>query len=199
VLEEEMFEKFKTGKYYPVNIGDVLSSGKYQVLGKLGFGSTSTVWLARNMKYVPLLGKLRERASAAGIRVPHCGWEHDFVTLKIFARDHEETCRNEFQTYQAIDDANPLHPGHNYVRPALETFTIDRPGGDHQCLVQTPLWDSWKDLLRRNPAGRFSDALLKGSLQNLLLALDYLHTECKLVHTGEWRVGSTVCIYRRWR
>ena len=39
-------------------------------------------------------------------------------------------------------------------------------------------------MLLRNPAGRFSDALLKGGLQHLFLALDYLHTECKLVHTG---------------
>ncbi len=45
------------------------------------------------------------------------------------------------------------------------------------------MWDSWKDLLTRNPSGRFSDVLLKGGLRHLLLALDYLHTECKLVHT----------------
>ena len=48
VLEEEQFEEFKTGQYYPTKIGDVYDS-KYQVLGKLGFGTTSTVWLARNL------------------------------------------------------------------------------------------------------------------------------------------------------
>jgi hypothetical protein len=47
------------------------------------------------------------------------------------------------------------------------------------------MWDSWKDLLQRNPAGRFSEALLKGGLQHLLHAVVYLHTECKLVHTGK--------------
>jgi serine/threonine protein kinase len=45
------------------------------------------------------------------------------------------------------------------------------------------MWDSWKYLLLRNPSGRFSDVLLKGGLRHLLLALDYLHNECKLVHT----------------
>ena len=54
IVEEEQFDDFKTGQYYPVKIGDVYD-GKYQVLGKLGFGTTSTVWLARNLKYV--LGK----------------------------------------------------------------------------------------------------------------------------------------------
>lgn len=49
ILEEEQFDEFKTGQYYPVNIGDVYAS-KYQVLGKMGFGTTSTVWLARNLQ-----------------------------------------------------------------------------------------------------------------------------------------------------
>jgi hypothetical protein len=49
VVEEEQFDEFKAGQYYPVNIGDVYAS-KYQVLGKLGFGTTSTVWLARNLQ-----------------------------------------------------------------------------------------------------------------------------------------------------
>lgn len=49
LLEEEQFDDFKAGDYYPVNIGDIFASNKYQVLGKLGFGSTSTVWLARNL------------------------------------------------------------------------------------------------------------------------------------------------------
>ncbi|KAK4099170.1 kinase domain-containing protein [Parathielavia hyrcaniae] len=159
VLEEEMFDEFKASNYYPVNIGDLFASNKYQAVGKLGFGSTSTVWLARNLQ------------------------KHDFFTLKIFARDYGETCRDEFQIYEAIDKANPSHPGHRHVRTALEEFTIDRPGGDRQCLVQRPMWDSRKDLLLRNPSRRFSDALLKGGLQHLLRALDYLHTECKLVHT----------------
>ncbi|KAJ5384277.1 hypothetical protein N7517_002188 [Penicillium concentricum] len=47
ILDEERFEEFEKGRYYPVNIGDVLVS-KYQVVGKLGFGTTSTVWLARD-------------------------------------------------------------------------------------------------------------------------------------------------------
>lgn len=50
LLEEQHLDKFKAGQYYPANIGDVYD-GKFQVLGKLGFGSTSTVWLARNLRY----------------------------------------------------------------------------------------------------------------------------------------------------
>lgn len=49
VLDEERFEKFKQGQYYPANIGNVLIF-KYQIVGKLGFGTTSTVWLARGLE-----------------------------------------------------------------------------------------------------------------------------------------------------
>ena len=48
-LEEEAFEDYATGKYYPVVIGDVFAS-RYQVVGKLGFGVSSTVWLARDLE-----------------------------------------------------------------------------------------------------------------------------------------------------
>lgn len=48
LLEEEHLDEFKAGRYFPVNIGDIFVS-TYQVTGKLGFGTTSTVWLARNL------------------------------------------------------------------------------------------------------------------------------------------------------
>ncbi|KAK4237887.1 kinase domain-containing protein [Achaetomium macrosporum] len=160
VLEEEFFEAFKKGDFYPVDIGDLFASNKYQVVGKLGFGSTSTVWLARNLQ------------------------KHSYVALKIYTRDHGETCRNEFQICKAIGKAKLFHRGHWYLRTALDMFTIERRGGEpHYCLVQEPMWDTWQDLLLRNKTGRFSQAVLKGGLQHLLRALDFLHTKCKLVHT----------------
>ena len=45
-VEEEFFG---IERYYPARIGDVLSS-RYQVVGKLGFGNSSTVWLARDLQ-----------------------------------------------------------------------------------------------------------------------------------------------------
>lgn len=54
VLDEARFEHSKKGQYYPANIGYVLST-KYRIIGKLGFGTTSTVWLARDLE----VGKIR--------------------------------------------------------------------------------------------------------------------------------------------
>ncbi|KAE9371886.1 CMGC protein kinase [Stipitochalara longipes BDJ] len=156
LLEEEKFDDFKKSKYYPVNIGDVFAS-KYQVVGKLGFGVTSTVWLARDLQL------------------------HSYATLKVFTREGVDP--EEFNIYKSLSAGIASHPGRRHVRTALDAFTIPRQGGDHKCLVQKPMWDSFKDLLNRNPTHRFTKVLLRAGLSQVLLALDYLHSECKLVHT----------------
>ncbi|PYI14680.1 kinase-like protein [Aspergillus violaceofuscus CBS 115571] len=142
VLEEERFEHFRCGVYYPANIGDVLNA-KYQVIEKLGFETTSAVWLAR----------------------------HQYVSLKIYTRDEDN--QQEFQIYKRLNRGSSWHPGHAHVRKSLDIFTAPRSGGDHPYL------------LYRNPTHRFSEDLLKAGLLQILQALDYLHTDCKLVHTGK--------------
>ncbi|KAI4265648.1 MAG: hypothetical protein LQ337_008952, partial [Flavoplaca oasis] len=47
--------------------------------------------------------------------------------------------------------------------------------------------ESAQDLLRRNPSGRFTEDLLRAFLKLLLSALDYLHTDAHLIHTGKSR------------
>lgn len=43
----EDLEKYCPGEYHPVSIGDVFAKGRYKAVHKLGFGGSSTVWLAR--------------------------------------------------------------------------------------------------------------------------------------------------------
>ena len=40
--------RYKPGGYHPVHLGDIYQ--RYKVIHKLGFGSYSTVWLARDLK-----------------------------------------------------------------------------------------------------------------------------------------------------
>ncbi|TGO40356.1 hypothetical protein BHYA_0038g00300 [Botrytis hyacinthi] len=153
---EEQFDGFKKGLYCPIDIGDVLVS-KYQVLGKLGYGVSSTVWLARDLE------------------------AHKHVSIKIYTRNGDPL--EEFKIYQQLSKGIRLHPGYSHIRTALETFAIHHPGGDYTCLVKKPIWESFRDLRHRIPNGLFAEILLKGALKQSFLELDYLHTECKLVHT----------------
>lgn len=50
-IEEETLPTYRPEKYYPVQQGEVLNN-RYQVLAKLGYGVTSTVWLSRDLQYV---------------------------------------------------------------------------------------------------------------------------------------------------
>lgn len=70
-----------------------------------------------------------------------------------------------------------------FMLPSPHASAGESAAAEHHCLVQEPMWDSWKDLLRRNPSQRFTEDLLKAGLRQVLLALDFLHRECKLVHT----------------
>lgn len=48
-IDEERVPGYKLEAYYPANPGDVLG-GRFELKAKLGWGSTSTVWLAQNIR-----------------------------------------------------------------------------------------------------------------------------------------------------
>jgi hypothetical protein len=49
IVEEENWPWYTPQSFYPVRIGDVLHA-KYQVLYKLGYGTTSTIWMCRDLQ-----------------------------------------------------------------------------------------------------------------------------------------------------
>lgn len=51
----EWVEDYRPGGYHPVHLGDIFNNGQYKVIRKLGDGSYSTAWLARDLRYVHLL------------------------------------------------------------------------------------------------------------------------------------------------
>ena len=66
----------------------------------------------------------------------------------------------------------------------MDSFTIQDPNGEHECIARKLILENIEELLRRNPSHRFTEDLLKVFLQRLLAALDYLHTDAHLIHTG---------------
>lgn len=47
LIEEETIPTYKPERFYPVHIGEVFKH-RYQVVGKLGYGSSATVWLCHD-------------------------------------------------------------------------------------------------------------------------------------------------------
>ncbi|KAF4468070.1 CMGC SRPK kinase [Fusarium albosuccineum] len=160
LIEEETIPGYIASRYYPTRIGDVLKD-RYQVVGKLGFGVTSTVWLARDLK--------RRR--------------HVAVKLYITSGSMGSQFKNELDVYKRMETASKSHPGRDAIRPLLDSFNLDGPDGQHQCLVHTAMWDTLLDFLHRNPIRRLPSPVLAFTLKRLFLALDFLHTECNIIHT----------------
>ncbi len=56
-IEEERTPYYDPKRFYPTHLGEVLN-GRYQVATKLGYGTNSTVWLARDLQQYVLFSSL---------------------------------------------------------------------------------------------------------------------------------------------
>lgn len=142
--------------FYPVKLGDVFNA-RYQVLSKLGFGANSTVWFCRDLR------------------------EHRYIALKIYI--HESEPNREVQVLEYLSTISSDHPGRGLIRTMLDSFEIDGPAGRHRCIVHEPLLVSLLHFQATLVPTSLPEDLLKGALQQLLLGLDYLHTEAHVIHT----------------
>jgi hypothetical protein len=48
-IEEETVIDYRADRFYPVRLGEVFKS-RYQVVAKLGYGTSSTIWLCRDLE-----------------------------------------------------------------------------------------------------------------------------------------------------
>ncbi|KMU92502.1 GH08190p [Coccidioides immitis H538.4] len=157
-----MAARYKPEQFYPANIGEVFN-GRYQALCKIGYGTTSTVWLARDLQ-------TSEGPSA-------------YVSLKIYTNGYVRG--DELAVLQHINtvSAETTHPGHQDIRKLLASFEIKGPHGVHMCLVQQALGMSLHGLLQFIPTRSLSLELLKPFLRQCLFGLDFLHTTAGIIHT----------------
>ncbi|RDH27928.1 kinase-like domain-containing protein [Aspergillus welwitschiae] len=114
-LEEETLPWYSPERSYPVRIGEVFQS-RYKVVGKLGYGGYSTIWLCRD---------LLQRST--------------YVTLKVFECDSSEA-RREISACSHLNSLSvPDHAGAKLIRTALDSFQITSAKGTFGCLVHPPL------------------------------------------------------------
>lgn len=108
----------------------------------------------------------------------------NYVVLKIYARGLGLALDHEVKIYNYLSTIESEHPGRKYVRTCLDSFEAEGPNGKHQCLVQNPLWQSLRALQYQDSRHKLTEELLRPVLSCVLQAIDYLHSECHLVHTG---------------
>ena len=108
---------------------------------------------------------------------------HSYVALKVCERN-SIPCSREVEVYQHIGKLSTSHAGSTLIRTALDTFKIPASEGFYQCLVHEPLGMSLFFLQSQCHNSRMPKALLQSTLIHILFALDFLHTEAKVIHAG---------------
>ncbi|KAG6222664.1 hypothetical protein E4U26_005131 [Claviceps purpurea] len=150
--------------FHPTEPGQILD-GRFKTIAKLGYGRGSTVWLAENL----------ERKIWSKSKIPR------YVCVKITALDLADP--DEIEFLKLVSNANPSHEGLKYIRVLLDVFDMKGENGTHSCLVFEPMGETLYQFQRSLPGERFQIRHFKAYLYMLLKALDYLHTDCRLIHT----------------
>lgn len=107
-----------------------------------------------------------------------------YVTIKVNVNTlSEEFLQGRREIAQKLHNANPNHPGYNHIRFMRDTFKIKNRHGEHLCIVYDVLREPIDACMEKFPGRRFNSEKLRTLLPALLKGLDYLHTECGVVHT----------------
>ncbi|KAK6512508.1 hypothetical protein TWF481_001392 [Arthrobotrys musiformis] len=151
------------GGFHPVSLDDKFNSGKYTVLRKLGYGRFSTVWLARDSE------------------------AEKFVALKILRADcydgKKDIFESEILSKITQQSEKSTHPGRRHVSSLLDTFKHEGPNGNHVCYVFDVLGHNLGHHTWQFERARIPFRSVKLITKQVLLALDFLHTECGVIHT----------------
>ncbi|KAJ3538815.1 hypothetical protein NM208_g5740 [Fusarium decemcellulare] len=170
LVDEERVPGYNSKHYYPANPGDVLEN-RYQLDAKLGWGSSSTVWLAHDIRKISWLASKRYVA----IKICNCDTPEDEMTYELDVNIH-------------LSSANSKYRGRGVLNTAIEGYKIESPRGNlHLALVfeplREPLWLLTKRLTHQDSATHESLPLIKAYLRILLEGLDYMHSQCRVIHT----------------
>lgn len=86
--------------------------------------------------------------------------------------------------YMHLDKIVSNHPGQLRIRPMYDAFDVSGPNEQHACLIYPPMHITMLGFMRKLPRRRLDQGVLRITLQYLLSALGFLHTEIKVIHTG---------------
>ncbi|KAH7311623.1 putative serine protein kinase [Stachybotrys elegans] len=167
----EWAEAYCPGGYHPVHLGDTFKNDRYRVIRKLGDGSFSTVWLARDTQ------------------------NGTYVALKILVADQSEA-GTELQILRHITTVAPAQAG-QYITQLLDEFEHKGPNGTHKCLIFEPMGPSVNSMVeelpqfnprRRDMIVRYPPNMARAILKQSIQALELIHAN-GIAH-GDFQPGN---------
>ncbi|KAG6905609.1 hypothetical protein DXG01_001715 [Tephrocybe rancida] len=160
----EDLEQYRSGGYHPVHIDDEIQ-GRYRIVHKLGYGTYSTVWLARDQQ--------RDR----------------FVAMKfIIASASAES--PEARVLRHINASEGSHPGRKFVATLLDDFELQGPNGLHRCLVTEVAGPSVGKVRYEISGGKLPTPIARKVASQSAQGLAFLHS-CGVGH-GDLHPGNVL-------
>ncbi|KAG6871186.1 hypothetical protein C0992_011547, partial [Termitomyces sp. T32_za158] len=146
------------GGFYPVHIDDEIKN-RYRIVHKLGFGTYSTVWLARDKEL------------------------NRFVAMKfIIASAPAES--SEIRILHHIRAAGHQHPGRKFVTTLLDDFEVESANGRHRCLITEVIGPSVGQVRFQQPGNILPTSIARKVASQTAQGLAFLHS-CGVVHGGK--------------
>ncbi|KAJ1712309.1 kinase-like domain-containing protein [Aspergillus flavus] len=146
----ERMEYYEPGGYHPVKIGDCFHN-RYRVIHKLGHGSYSTIWLAR------------DEISNTNVAVKVCRANSNPREIDILAR--------------LSSPKQPSDTGRSIIPSILDKFNIQGPNGTHVCLVTSPARMSVSDAKKESWISLFQLEVARAIAAQLVIAVQYIHSQ----------------------
>lgn len=113
-------------------------------------------------------------------------WQAEqLVALKIINNDNPEAAYGERDIEEHTRQQTTSHRGRPVIRSYLDSFEVTGPDGNRLCLTYKPAREPLWIFQKRFEGDRFPLSMAKGYILILLAGLDYLHSQCRVVHTGE--------------
>lgn len=157
----EDLDQYEPGGLHPAQLGDRISQDRYEIIHKLGYGSYSTVWLAKD----------------------HSQYKESYVAIKIL-KSQAPFAEQEVKCWQHLQDGPAEHPGKRYILPLDDIFSIQGPNGRHLCLVM-PVAGCDLYSCKISSSSMFRTDQGRAITARVLLGLSYIHSR-GVVHGGKY-------------